>query len=58
MKTTRKRIPEFRSEAEERDFWGAAGRDSTQYLDWSKARTARFPNIKLSTQSISGSTKG
>jgi len=58
MKTARKRIPHFRSEAEERAFWGAAGRDSTQYLDWSKARTARFPNIKLSTQSISGSTKG
>jgi hypothetical protein len=58
MKTARKRIPQFRSESEERAFWGAAGRDSTQYLDWSKARTARFPNIKLSTQSISGSTKG
>ena len=53
MKTARKRIPHFRSEAEERAFWGAAGRDSTQYLDWSKARTARFPNIKLSTQAIS-----
>ena len=53
MKAIRKRVPDFRSEAEERAFWGAAGRDSTQYLDWSKARTARFPNIKLSTQAIS-----
>jgi len=58
MKTSRKRVPEFLSEAEERAFWGAAGRDSTECLDWSKARMARFPNIKLSTQSISGSTKG
>jgi predicted DNA binding CopG/RHH family protein len=53
MKKTRKRIPEFRSESEERAFWGAAGRDSTEYLDWSKARVARFPNVKLSTQAIS-----
>lgn len=53
MKKPRKRIPEFRSEAQERAFWGAAERDSTEYLDWSKARLARFPNVKLSTQAIS-----
>ena len=53
MKRPRKRIPEFRSEDEERAFWTAAGQDSTQYLDWSKARLARFPNVKLSTQAIS-----
>ena len=53
MKKPLKRIPEFRSEAEERAFWGATGRDSTEYLDWSKARLARFPNVKLSTQAIS-----
>jgi predicted DNA binding CopG/RHH family protein len=48
-----KKIPEFRSEDEERDFWATKERDSTQYLDWSKARLARFPNIKLSTRWIS-----
>lgn len=48
-----KRVPEFASEAEERAFWQAADRDSTQYLDWSKGRLARFPNVKLSTQTIS-----
>lgn len=48
-----KRIPEFRSEEEERDFWGAKERDSTEYLDWSKARLARFPNLKPSTRAIS-----
>jgi predicted DNA binding CopG/RHH family protein len=53
MKKPRKRIPDFRSDAEERAFWGAAERDSTEYIDWSKARVARFPNIKLSTQAIS-----
>jgi predicted DNA binding CopG/RHH family protein len=46
-----KPIPRFRNEAEERKFWET--HDSTEYLDWSKARRARFPNLKLSTQSIS-----
>ncbi len=53
MKKPLKRVPEFRSEAEERAFWQAPGRDSTDYLDWSKARVARFPNVKLTTQAIS-----
>lgn len=48
-----KRIPDFRSEDEERAFWAAKGRDSTEYLDWSKARLARFPNLKPSTRAIS-----
>lgn len=46
-----KPVPEFRSEAEERKFWET--HDSTDYLDWSKAERVRFPNLKLSTQSIS-----
>ena len=46
-----KPIPKFRSEAEERKFWET--HDSTEYLDWSKAERVRFPNLKLSTQSIS-----
>jgi hypothetical protein len=41
-----KPIPTFRSDDEEREFWATKGRDSTQYLDWSKARLARFPNLK------------
>jgi predicted DNA binding CopG/RHH family protein len=53
MKTRLKRVPEFASEARERSFWTAPRRDSTQYLDWSKGRLARFPNVKLSTQAIS-----
>ena len=53
MSKALKRIPEFRSEDEERDFWGAKERDSTEYLDWSKARLARFPNLKPSTRAIS-----
>ena len=43
--------PKFSSEGEERDFW--ASHDSTDYVDWSKARLASFPNLKPSTETIS-----
>lgn len=46
-----KKIPEFKSEAEERAFWQT--HDSTEYVDWSKAKLARFPNLKPSTKTIS-----
>jgi predicted DNA binding CopG/RHH family protein len=48
-----KPIPEFASEAEERAFWEAPGNDSTEYVDWSKARLATFPKLKPSTETIS-----
>ena len=44
-------IPKFRNEAEERRFWET--HDSTDYVDWSKAKRMRFPNLKPSTTSIS-----
>lgn len=50
-KETLKPIPEFRSEAEEQEFWETA--DSTEYFDWSKARRVAFPNLKPSTTPIS-----
>jgi predicted DNA binding CopG/RHH family protein len=46
-----KSIPEFSSEEEEREFWAA--HDSTDYLDWDKAEKVVFPNLKLSTKTIS-----
>ena len=46
-----KQIPEFSSEAEERAFWET--NDSAEYLDWSKAKNAKFPNLKPSTKTIS-----
>jgi len=46
-----KNIPEFKTEDEERSFWET--HDSTEYLDWSKAKTVRFPNLKPSTKTIS-----
>jgi len=51
MKPKLKIIPSFANEAEERRFWET--HDSTDYVDWSKAQRARFPNLKLSTTAIS-----
>ena len=48
-----KRVPKFKTEAQERRFWEAAGRDSTEYVDWSTASRAVFPNLKPSTKTIS-----
>jgi predicted DNA binding CopG/RHH family protein len=47
----RKPIPSFASEAEERAFWERA--DSTDYLDWRRAKRARLPNLRPSTTAIS-----
>lgn len=47
----RPRLPRFRDEAEEREFW--ATHDSADYVDWSRARRVSFPNLKPSTESIS-----
>ena len=46
-----KKIPTFQNEAEEKAFWET--HDSTDYIDWSKAQQARFPNLKKTTKSIS-----
>ncbi|MGN2390862.1 type II toxin-antitoxin system BrnA family antitoxin [Pelomicrobium sp. G1] len=51
MKRKLKAQPRFRSEAAERKFWES--HDSTEYVDWSKAERAVFPNLKPSHRSIS-----
>ena len=51
MRKKRKSIPTFKTEAEERVFWES--HDSTEYIDWSQAKSVRFPNLKPSTQAIS-----
>ena len=51
MPRKRKPVPAFRSAAQERRFWET--RDSSDYVDWSKAERVRFPNLKPSTASIS-----
>jgi len=45
------KIPKFKSESEERAFW--AKHDSADFIDWSKAKRARFPDLKPSTRTIS-----
>ena len=47
----KKKIPNFKSEAEEQAFWSRA--DSADYIDWAKARKRAFPNLKPSVKSIS-----
>ena len=48
-----KPIPEFANEVEERAFWESPKNDSTDYVDWSKARLATFPKLRPSTETIS-----
>ncbi len=46
-----KKIPKFRSEAEERNFWRK--NDTSDFVDWKKAERISFPNLKPSVRSIS-----
>ena len=47
----KKAIPEFRSEEDERRFWAKA--DSTQYIDWSRAKARKLVNLKPTLRTIS-----
>jgi predicted DNA binding CopG/RHH family protein len=51
MKARTRRIPKLASEAAERRFWES--RDSTPYVDWSRAERTVLPNLKPTTRSIS-----
>ena len=51
MEKKRRSVPVFETEAEERAFWES--HDSSDYVDWSKAKRVRFPNLKPSTKAIS-----
>lgn len=46
-----KKIPKFKTETEERNFWANA--DSSDYIEWSKGRRVMLPNIKPSLRTIS-----
>jgi len=45
-----KKIPHFKSEAQERAFWQRV--DSTLYVDYSKAERWVFPDLQLSSRPI------
>ncbi len=51
MPSERKSVPEFKSEAEESAFWEK--HDTADYFGWSRAEVEQFPNLKLSTSTIS-----
>ncbi|MBI3595569.1 MAG: BrnA antitoxin family protein [Nitrospirae bacterium] len=47
----KKKIRKFKNEDRERKFW--ATHDSTEYIDWSKAKRTTLPNLKPSIKTIS-----
>jgi len=47
----KKKMPKFKSEDAEREFWSKA--DSTDYIDWDEAKETLLPNLKPSTKKIS-----
>jgi predicted DNA binding CopG/RHH family protein len=51
MNKPTKAIPKFATEAGERAYWES--HDSTDRLDWSKAKKATLPNLKPTTKTIS-----
>ena len=46
-----KKIPTFKTEAEEREFWEM--HDSSEFVDWKNAQSVSMPNLKPSTKTIS-----
>ena len=46
-----KKIPKFKNEDEEREFW--ATHDSSEYVDWKKAKRVVLPDLKPSLKTIS-----
>lgn len=46
-----KRIPKFKNEKEEREFW--QNQDSTDFINWKEAKQSTFANLKPSTKTIS-----
>jgi predicted DNA binding CopG/RHH family protein len=51
MKDTKKKLPEFKNEEDERSFWANA--DSTEYLEWSSAKRRKLVHLKPSLRTIS-----
>ena len=46
-----KKVPKFKTEQEEREFWET--HDSSDYVDWTKAKSVSLSNLKPSTKTIS-----
>ena len=50
-KAALKATPKFDTEKDERTYWES--HDSTEHLDWTKARKVVLPNLKPTTKTIS-----
>ena len=48
---SKKKIPDFKTDAEEAAFWEI--HDSTDYVDWDNAKKVSFSALKPTTRSIS-----
>ncbi len=46
-----KTLPTFETEEQERDFWSS--HDSTEYVDWERAKSVSMPHLKPSVQTLS-----
>lgn len=51
MKTTKRKIPDFKNEAKEQAFWSR--KDSTAYIDWQSAKKVAFRNLRPTLRTIS-----
>jgi predicted DNA binding CopG/RHH family protein len=51
MKSKTKKVPKFKSEDQEREFWSK--NDVTDFFDVKSGKKMNFPNLKPSTQTIS-----
>lgn len=51
VKRRMRKIPKFRNEDQERDFW--ASHDSTEFVDWRQAGRVKLPNLRPTTRTIS-----
>jgi predicted DNA binding CopG/RHH family protein len=49
--TALKKVPKFKNENEEREFW--SDHDATDYMDFSASQEALFPALKPTTRTIS-----
>ncbi len=51
MPNTKKKIPDFKNEDDERRFWASA--DSTEYVEWRAGKRRKLPDLKPSLRTIS-----
>jgi predicted DNA binding CopG/RHH family protein len=49
--TVKQAIPKFKTEAQERAYWET--HDSSDHVDWTKAKKVILPNLRPSTKTIS-----